>query len=77
MSTETPNEQAAQNEVEPSLPEKEAIPFVPLAITAISVIPFLTCAVIPFAFPYEYVSATAGLHFPFGSHFPCHLLTKS
>jgi len=38
------------------LPLKERIPRLPLAITAISVIPFITCSIIPFAFPFEYAT---------------------
>lgn len=41
----------------PSLPSKERIPRIPLLISAISVVPFLACSVIPFAFPFEYVPA--------------------
>lgn len=48
-STENVSEQAIV------APSKERIPRAPLAITAISVIPFVACSIIPFAFPFEYV----------------------
>lgn len=38
-----------------ALPEKARIPRLPLLITAISVVPYLACAAVPFAFPLEYV----------------------
>lgn len=42
-----------------ALPEKARIPRLPLLLTAISVVPYLACAAIPFAFPLEYVQNLA------------------
>lgn len=41
------------------LPTKDRIPRVPLAITAISLVPYVACTLIPFAFPFEYAQFNA------------------
>ena len=49
------------------LPEKQSIPFAPLAISAISLIPFITCSVIPFAFPFEIAGKALFMQMTYGA----------